>query len=189
VAKEIIVIGGPNGAGKTTTARSLLPKMGLGDFVNADDIARALSPNDVESAALAAGRAMIERMNALLEQQKSFAFETTCAGRGHIAFLTRARQRGWKVFLLFVWLSSPELAIQRVALRVSRGGHNIPADTIRRSYWNGLENFRRGFLPIADTGAVYDNSEGEGRVVAEKTDDGLQIHDREVWSRIQNAAP
>ena len=141
----------------------------MSEFVNADDTARALSPDDVESAAIAAGRMMIERMDALLAQETSFAFETTCSGRGHIAFLRRAQRQGWRVFLLFVWLSSPDLAIDRVALRVGRGGHNIPEELIIRRYWKGLANFREGYLPVADAAAVYDNSAGEGKLVAEKT--------------------
>ncbi|HEY4942869.1 MAG TPA: AAA family ATPase [Rhizomicrobium sp.] len=190
LAKEIIVLGGPNGAGKTTTAKALLPgKIGFGEFVNADEIARALAPDDVESAAISAGRMMIERMNNLLAQDRSFAFETTCSGRGHIAFLKRAKQQGWRTFLLFVWLSSPELAIKRVALRVGRGGHNIPEEFIVRRYWKGLANFREGYLSVADAAAVYDNSAGEGKLVAEKTPEGMIVHDPQVWTKIQTAVP
>ncbi|MEI9887307.1 MAG: AAA family ATPase [Rhizomicrobium sp.] len=189
-AKEIIILGGPNGAGKTTTATALLPgKTGFGEFVNADEIARVLAPDDVESAAISAGRLMIERMNALLAQDRSFAFETTCSGQGHIAFLRRAKQLGWRTFLLFVWLSSPELAIRRVALRVGRGGHHIPEELIVRRYWKGLANFREGYLSVVDAAAVYDNSAGEGKLVAEKTPDGMIVHNPQIWTKIQEAAP
>ncbi len=184
--KDIIVIGGPNGAGKTTAAKVLLPqKLGIGEFVNADEIARGLAPDNVESAAISAGRAMIERMNGLLARDRPFAFETTCSGHGHIAFLRRAKAQGWNVSLLFLWLSSPEEAIKRVALRVRRGGHNIPDEVVRRRYGNGLRNFRDGYLPLSDVAAVYDNSGEERKLVAEKTVAGqLVVHDSRAWTAI-----
>ena len=132
---------------------------------------------------------MIERMNTLLAQDRSFAFETTCSGRGHVAFLKRAKQQGWRIFLLFVWLSSPQLAVKRVALRVGRGGHNIPEEHIVRRYWKGLANFREGYLPVSDAAAVYDNSAGEGKLVAEKTSEGMIVHNPQVWTKIQTAVP
>lgn len=153
--KHIFVIGGPNGAGKTTAAAILLPQTAVMEFVNADEIARGMSPNDVDSAAMAAGRAMIERLNGLLARGTDFSFETTCSGRGHVAFLERARRQGWQVSLLFLWLRSPELAAERVVRRVEQGGHNIPPDVIARRYWKGIANMRDAYVPASDSAAVY----------------------------------
>lgn len=88
--KEIVLIGGPNGAGKTTAARVLLADFfKLHEFLNADEIAREIAPQDVESASLAAGRRMIERMRDLVWRGESFGFETTCAGRSYLGLLER----------------------------------------------------------------------------------------------------
>ena len=110
--KDIIILAGPNGAGKTTAAPVLLPQeLGIREFVNADEIARGLSPFNAEGAALAAGRFMIERMRYLVRNEQSFAFETTCSGRAHASWLRECRAKNWRVTLLFLWLPSPQAAL------------------------------------------------------------------------------
>jgi predicted ABC-type ATPase len=129
--KEIILLGGPNGAGKTTAARVLLP--GFFDqypFLNADEIARRISPQDVETAAFAAGRQMIEEMRALVLDGRSFAFETTCSGKSYARLLEQCKLNGWRITLLYFWLPRPEMAVARVARRVNQGGHSIPPNVI-----------------------------------------------------------
>jgi predicted ABC-type ATPase len=122
--QDIVIIGGPNGAGKTTAASAVVPRnLGIREFVNADEIARGLSPFNVEHAAIAAGRFMIERMRSLVRSGESFAFETTCSGRAHARWLQQCRAAGWRVTLLFLWLPSPQAALDRVARRVREGGH------------------------------------------------------------------
>jgi predicted ABC-type ATPase len=112
------MLGGPNGAGKTTAAQVLVPKSyGVREFVNADEIARGLSPFNPDGVALAAGRLMLRRIDELVFHGESFAFETTCAGRGHALWLKRARAEGWRVSLLYLWLDSPDLARARVSQR------------------------------------------------------------------------
>jgi predicted ABC-type ATPase len=187
--KDIIVLGGPNGAGKTTAARELLPHgLGIREFVNADEIARGLSPFNETGAALAAGRLMIDRMRWLARIGESFAFETTCAGRGHAEFLERCRADGWRVTLLFLWLPSPQAAIERVARRVREGGHDIPADVIVRRYWKGISNMRNLYLPLANVAAIYDNGDREQLLVAErKFGMPLLVYDHDSWTRIERA--
>src|SRR5271156_4423786 len=165
--KDIVVLGGPNGAVKTTTARELLPgKLGIREFVNADEIARGLSPFNETGVALAAGRLMIERMHDLARAGESFAFETTCAGLGHAEFLRRRRLEGWRVTLLYLWLPAPAVAIERVARRVRQGGHDIPPDVIVRRYWKGVANMQNLYLPAADIAALYDNSDDTPILIA-----------------------
>jgi predicted ABC-type ATPase len=190
MAKDIVILGGPNGAGKTTAARVLMPdKVGITEFVNADEIARGLSPFDAERAALAAGRIMLERMSDLRRRGQSFAFETTCSGRTHVRFLEHCRMDGWRVNLLFLWLPSPAAAIARVERRVREGGHAIPREVIARRYRAGMINMRRLYLPLADVAAIYDNSD-EGRVlVAERTPGSeLAVHDSVRWAKIESAS-
>jgi predicted ABC-type ATPase len=149
--EEVIILGDPNGAGKTTAAQRLLPQtLQILEFVNADEIARGLSPFNPEGSAIEAGRLMLERMRALIEARQSFAFETTCAGRGHARSIRLCRASGYRVTLFFLWLPSPEVAVSRVARRVREGGHRIPSDVIRRRYRAGLRNMRHLYLPLAD---------------------------------------
>lgn len=155
---KLYIIAGCNGAGKTTASYSVLPDLlGCREFVNADEIAKGLSPFNPESVAIEAGKLMIRRINTLLEQRKTFAIETTLATRSYASLVRRVHERGYNVVLLFFWLPSPEIAVKRVAKRVSEGGHNIPTETIHRRYWLGLENFFNIFTGIVDCWSFYDN--------------------------------
>jgi predicted ABC-type ATPase len=185
--KDIIIIGGPNGAGKTTAAQELVPReLGIREFVNADEIARGLSPFNAEHAAVAAGRLMIERMQTLIRSGESFAFETTCAGRTYIPWLRDCKARGWRVALLFLWLPTPETALERVARRVHEGGHAIPSDVVIRRWKSGLANMRNLYLPLSDGAAIHDNSDGTRILVAERTTDApLVVHDAARWAMIE----
>jgi predicted ABC-type ATPase len=188
--KDIVIIGGPNGAGKTTAARAVVPKeLGIRAFVNADEIARELSPRNPEHAEIAAGRLMIERIRELVQSGESFAFETTCSGRTHATWLRECKQAGWRVILLYLWLSSPQAALDRVARRVSEGGHGIADDVVKRRYRAGVVNMIRVYLPLADVAAIYDNGD-EGRVlIAErKSGSDLVVHDARRWTMIGRAS-
>ena len=185
--KDVIVIGGPNGAGKTTWAyRRLSPTLNISEFVNADEIARGISPLDPEAGAIAAGRLMLVRLNELVESGANFAFETTCSGRGHAVFLKRCRAAGYRITLIFLWLPSADMALERVARRVSRGGHRIPKDVVIRRYSAGIRNMRDIYVPLSDSAFVHDNSDGEGVLIAERRANGpLAIYERNRWKQIE----
>ena len=137
-----MILGGPNGAGKTTAAKKLLPKFPhIQEFLNADEFARALSPEDPESAAFAAGRKMLERMQQLIASGSSFGLESTLSGKSYVGLLKACKRSGWRITILYLWLPSPEEAIERVACRVSEGGHGLPTEVIRRRYFAGTSNF------------------------------------------------
>ena len=158
--KHLYIIAGPNGAGKTTASYSVLPKiLQCREFVNADEIARGLSPFNPESVAIEAGRLMLSRIAELLRRNESFSIETTLATRSYFKLIEKAHQQGYEVTLLFFWLKTPEQAIERVAERVSKGGHNIPTDVIRRRYVAGISNLFRLFMREVDYWEIYDNSE------------------------------
>jgi len=186
MTREILVIGGPNGAGKTTGAKELLPsRLNMSEFLNADEIARGLSPFNPDHAAISAGRFMLARMQTLIAQRASFAFETTCAGSSQLRILNACKANGWRMTLLFLWLPSPEDAIRRVARRVLQGGHNIPENVIVRRYWAGLRNLNQHYLPLADSAMIYDNSDDGRRLVAERMPGSeLTIHDAVRWSKM-----
>ena len=155
----LYIIAGPNGAGKTTASFNVLPTLlNCREFVNADEIARGLSPFDVESVAIQAGKLMLERIEFLLKQGQTFAIETTLSTTSYTNLVSRAQGLGYEVHLLFFWLSSPEVAYERVARRVEEGGHNIPRGVIERRYWRGLRNLFEKFMPIVDYWAIYDNN-------------------------------
>lgn len=154
----LYIIAGCNGAGKTTASYSVLPDLlGCREFVNADEIAKGLSPFNPESVAIEAGKLMLNRISQLLSEKKSFAIETTLATRSYASLVKKAQSKGYNVILLFFWISSPEMAIERVAKRVCEGGHNIPTDTIIRRYWLGLQNFFDIFAPIVDSWMFFEN--------------------------------
>ena len=160
---KLYIIAGCNGAGKTTASYTVLPEMlGCKEFVNADEIAKGLSPFNPESVAIEAGRLMLQRMDDLLSEGEDFAFETTLATRSYVKFVERTQAKGYFVTLLYFWLPTPEQAIERVATRVSEGGHNIPSDVIRRRYANGIRNLTTLYTPICDYWTIYDNSAADG---------------------------
>lgn len=161
------IIGGCNGAGKTTASYTVLPDiLDCREFVNADEIARGLSPFNPADVAIEAGRLMLKRIEELLAREESFSIETTLATRSYTNLVHRAHDKGYRVTLLFFWLNSPELAIQRVAKRVRKGGHNIPEDIIRRRYVGGIQNLFNLYAPEVDAWSIYDNSTTQRRKVA-----------------------
>jgi predicted ABC-type ATPase len=137
--KDIFIIGGPNGAGKTTAARKFLPPILLETaFLNADEIAREIAPHHPESAALAAGRILLDRLRGFVREGSSFALETTCAGKSYISLLRQCSEEGWRIFLYYLWLPTPEESIARVGQRVREGGHFVPFEDVRRRFVLGL---------------------------------------------------
>lgn len=160
MSKNLYIISGCNGAGKTTASYTVLPEvLDCREFVNADEIARGLSPFNPEEVAIEAGRLMLKRIEELLQQGISFSIETTLATRSYVSLVRRAIAKGYNVKLLFFWLNSPELAIQRVAERVASGGHNIQEEVIRRRYRLGINNLFALFMKEVDYWEIYDNSE------------------------------
>lgn len=185
---DVVAVAGPNGAGKSTVgARLLAETLGIRQFVNADDIARGLSGFAPESAAFEAGRVMLRRMDDLARRRETFAFETTLSGRGHARLIGELVATGYTFHLIYLWLESPELALQRVADRVGRGGHFVPDEVVRRRYHRGLRNFRELYRPLAATWKVYDNSAaGAPRPIAMGGGiDAVEVLDVEIWQRIE----
>ncbi len=159
VSKNLYIISGCNGAGKTTASYTVLPEiLNCREFVNADEIARGLSPFNPEGMAIEAGRLMLKRIEELLQNDESFSIETTLATRSYLNLVHRAKAKGYQVHLLFFWLRTPDLAVLRVAERVQKGGHNIPENVIRRRYVVGINNLFRLFIPKVDYWDIYDNS-------------------------------
>jgi predicted ABC-type ATPase len=187
---SVVILAGPNGAGKSTAAPELLQgALAVNEFVNADVIARGLSAFDPDRAAFAAGRVMLARLDELAGLYETFAFETTLASRSFAPRLRDLRTSGYSIHLLFLWLSSADLAVQRVAHRVRAGGHDVPAGTIRRRYRAGLRNLFNLYQPIVSSWTVYNCSGPSSQLVAEGLESGsIKVYDRNVWTAVQRQA-
>ena len=134
--------------------------------MNADEIAKGLSPFNPDSVAIEAGRLMLKRIDELLERGETFSIETTLATKSYINLVHRAQAKGYVVKVLFFWLNSPELALLRVSERVSKGGHNIPEPIVRRRYVAGINNLFHLFMDQVDYWDIYDNSEYPRKQIA-----------------------
>lgn len=181
----LYVIRGANGSGKTTSALSILPALGVTEYVNANAIAAGLSPLNPEAMAVQAGRLMLERLRTLADSELDFAFETTLAARTFVPFLQQCKNRGYTICLLYFWLRSPDLAVERVARRVASGGHSIPEEVIRRRYERGRRNLFELYLHLCDEWFILNNSELNYQLVVEgMIDQPPTICDQDTWSQI-----
>jgi predicted ABC-type ATPase len=173
---NIIILAGPNGAGKTTASQSLLVgALAVQEFVNADTIAKGLSAFRPESVAIEAGRIMLQRLHHLTDQRADVAFETTLASRTFASWIKALVADGYAFRLIFLWLPSADMAVNRVRDRVLVGGHHVPEDVIRRRYQVGLKNFFRLYSPLAESWMFLDNSvRGHPSLVAEGAFDHLR---------------
>ena len=182
----LYIIAGPNGAGKTTASKRLLPEVfGTDIFINADIIAAKLNPANPESVAMWAGRIMLEEIDKRIEQKESFAIETTLASRSYLQLVRRVQLLGYEVVLFFFYLPSAEMAKQRVALRVSKGGHNIPPEVIERRYVAGIR-YLFEYIELVNNCAVFQNDNMPPQLIAEgELDNKPIIHKFELWELLK----
>ena len=186
---QVAVLAGINGAGKSSSAYSILRAgMGMPVFVNPDTVARGLNAFDPESEALNAGRVVLGHLRELAAARRSFAFETTLAGRSYASWLRELGQSGYALHMFYFWLNSPDLAIERIAIRVRSGGHHIPNVTVRRRYSRSVRNFLDLFRPLMTTWQVYDNSNGRPRLIAFNNGYFDTILDHDTWDQFNRSA-
>ena len=165
---NLYIIAGCNGAGKTTASYTVLPEMlECDEFINADEIAKGLSPFNPEKAAIESGRIMLDKISRLISRKLDFAFETTLATRSYINTIQKAKSFGYDITLVFFWLDSVELAIERVKIRVEEGGHNIPVNVIKRRYMAGLKNLFQLYIPESSYWMIFNNSSLSAELIAE----------------------
>jgi predicted ABC-type ATPase len=182
---DLYIIAGPNGVGKTTFAREFLPNYAnCKNFVNADLIAQAMAPFSPETAAMRAGRMMLDEMRALAEKRASFAFETTLSGRSYMVWLRKMRKQGYKIHFFFLWVKAVDLALSRVQERVLRGGHDIPELVIRRRFDRSIRNFLILYRQLADSWTLFDNSGATPLVVAVERDEKVRIMNQSLYKAL-----
>lgn len=186
-APNLFVIAGPNGAGKTTFARVFLPTFAdCPKFVNADLIASGLAPFEPQTAAIEAGKLMLRQIQDFAQRHISFGFETTLSGKAYVRLIKDLQSQGYAVHLIYLWLPSVELAIQRVKDRIRQGGHSVPEIDIRRRFKRGLENLMNTYRFIVDDWQVYDNQTDEPRMVAFGRPDGVAFKDQEFHASVKH---
>ena len=187
--KQLYIIAGCNGAGKTTASFTILPEvLDCKEFINADEIAKGLSPFQPESVAMQAGRIMLARMDELLQKGETFAFETTLATKSYKQKIEWAQANGYEVTLLFFWLNTSKLAKKRVAQRVAEGGHNIPDEIIERRYHSGITQLITTYMDMIERYYIFDNSEGERTPIAKKYKGGKEIiYNTDLYNQMKDS--
>ena len=163
----IYIIAGCNGAGKTTFATEFLPSIGVIRFLNADEIARGLSPLRPEVVAFKAGRLLLGELRELIDRQETFALESTLSGRTYVSIFEQAKRSGYAIELHFVWIPDVREAIRRVRQRVIEGGHDIPVDDIRRRFARSSQHLLDEYAPLANKWFLWDNSTPPAKLLAE----------------------
>lgn len=170
----LCILGGCNGAGKTTLARELLPRLGLMRFLNADEIARGLSPLDPSLTAFKAGRLLIEEARGLIAAKASFAIESTLSGKTYVAMIREAKAQGYRFLLHYIRIGSGDQAVGRVGLRVKLGGHDVPEDDIRRRFERSRKHFIEDYVPLADEWGLWDNQSPPAVQIADSATHSLE---------------
>ena len=186
---RLYILSGCNGAGKTTASYTMLPEiLDCREFVNSDEFAKSLSPFDPSTASVSASRFMLMRIQFLLDQGTDFSIETTLATRSLVSIIKDARERGYTITILYLWVQSPEIAIQRVRDRVNHGGHHISEDVLRRRYRMGLKYLFNTYMPLSDRWIMMDNTNSPFTMIAEGSSGRLVIKDQDKFNKITSLA-
>ncbi len=186
---RLYILCGCNGAGKTTASYTMLPEiLDCREFVNSDEFAKSLSPFDPSTASVSASRFMLMRIQFLLDQGADFSIETTLATRSLVSIIKQARERGYTISILYLWVQSPEIAIKRVRDRVNHGGHNIPEDVLRRRYRVGIKYLFNTYMPLCDRWVLVDNTTPPFSVIAEGSSGRLVIKDEDKFNKLTTLA-
>ena len=180
------VIAGPNGAGKTTFARSFLAGVSGGEnFLNADLLAAGLSPLAPRTMELRAGRLLLGRWRELAAARANFAFETTMSGKSYWTMLRKLKREGYEIRIAYLWLKSVDLGLRRIRQRVRKGGHDVAASDVRRRHLQGLRNFFKLYLPLAEQSLVFDASDNAPVLVARLDGGAVVAFKPKLYERIE----
>lgn len=183
--KNIYIIAGPNGSGKTTFAKMFLPGyVKCPNFVNADLIAQGLAPFEPRAASIKAGKLVLQQIQEYAKRGIDFAFETTLSGRSYVSLLAELRAKGYALHVFFLWLPGAELAIARIKERVQEGGHNVPAEDVRRRFVRGINNFFTLYEPLLDSWMLFDNSKAIPVLIAKRRNGQREVFDEELFQAI-----
>ena len=182
---NLYIIAGPNGAGKTTFAKEFLPQyVKCPNFINADMIAHGLSPFSPQGVAIKAGRILLEQIQEYSNKKMDFAFETTLSGKTYASLFKKLKRKGYSIHLFFLWIPNTHLALERIKERVSKGGHHIPSQDVRRRFSRSIQNFFRIYGPLVDSWSFFDNSSIKPHLIAKKEHVKVIVYDKETFKGI-----
>ena len=184
--KNVYIITGPNGSGKTTFAVKFLPDyVKCPNFVNADLIAKGLSPFSPQSVAIKAGKLVLNQINEFVKRNIDFAFESTLAGRTYVNLFRRLKAKGYRLHVFFLWIPDAELAISRIRDRVAEGGHHVPTKDVRRRFKRSIFNFFKIYQPLLDSWILFNNSGYTPTVIAKTKNGQILISDKEAYRKMK----
>lgn len=183
---NIYIIAGSNGSGKTTFAKRFLPKYAkCPNFINADLIAQGLSPFEPQTAALKAGKIVLQQIEEFSARGLDFGFETTLSGKSYVKLLDDLIKKGYELHLYYLWIPDTRLAIERIKGRVLEGGHNIPDIDVRRRFTRSISNFFRLYEPLLSTWMMFDNSGQEPELIARGNNGQIAVANKELFEAIK----
>ncbi len=186
--KNVYIIAGSNGAGKTTFAREFLPDyVHCPHFINADLIARGLSPFYPQSAVIKAGKLVLQQIEEFTNRGVNFGFETTLSGKTYLNYFKNLKKQEYKLRLFFLWIPDTQLALARIKNRVSHGGHNVPNKDVKRRFKRSIDNFFNLYLPLADTWLLFDNSEKKPKLIAKRDNLHIDVRNEILFQKILNS--
>lgn len=187
--KAVYIIAGPNGSGKTTFAKLFLPDyVNCLNFVNADLIAQGLAPFEPRTAAIKAGKLVLQQIHEFANRGVDFAFETTLSGKSYVSLLADLKSKGYAPHLFFLWIPSPELAIARIKDRVAEGGHYVPAEDVRRRFARGINNFFNLYEPLLASWMLFDNSKARPVLIAKRRNGHREVINDALFATVQRSA-
>lgn len=183
--RNVYIIAGPNGSGKTTFAKMFLPEyVKCPNFVNADLIALGLAPFEPRTAAIKAGKLVLQQIQEFSQRSVDFAFETTLSGKSYVKWLLALKNKGYALHLFFLWIPNPDLAIARIKDRVMEGGHHVPAEDVRRRFSRGIHNFFSLYESLVDSWMFFDNSNEKPVLIAKQRNGHTEVINKELYAMI-----
>ena len=180
--KEVIIIAGANGSGKTTFAKKLLEAFKY-EFLNADEIAKRINPNDLTKVRIKAGKEFLSRVSTVIENRKNFVLETTLSGKYIEKIIEMLKHKGYIISIFFIFLESPEDCLNRIKQRVLKGGHDVPDEDVIRRYYRGKINFWSKYRNTVNKWYLMDNSQGNFIEICLGTGETMIVNDEMVFKK------